>query len=332
MPVSERFRAVLEARREALNQRFAQRGRALDPAAFSAYLQRTADPLVDSAGDGAADAAALALFELGLVALERGLIGASAASPFERVLVGALPRFGAHWRGAPAIVSRAVSNGYDQLRRALDEASAAGWLDAWATLASTCANREELLDAGLALAWKAGLAEARSRALARATARGRDFRMRTLGVPEIDTRPELRFVRPGEASTPLAIAVVARVGGFTGFGGPFRVPPRVGVIDERLVATDGASFVELFADAFGARLVPAPWARGAAELAAVSNPLTPTRPELCHLDAIAGSRYGSLLTSFRDVTSVAATAGMAALTTADSHQLAVIGFRGGAAT
>lgn len=327
-PVSERFRAVLEARRESFNQRFARRGRSLDPATFLAFLRRTVDPLVDAAGDTAAETVATTLFDVGLVALERGLVGAGdgadadAASPFERALLTSLPRFGRHWTDSPAIVTRAAANGYERLRRALDDERAAAWLSGWSELAGACAARDELLDAGLVLAWKAGLAEARARALACAATRGAAFATRTLGAAAIDARPERRFVAPGApADTPVEIAVVARVAGFSGFGGPFRVPPTVTAVGDHVVASDGETPVVIHADVFGARVLPAPWAAEGASGAAAPQ-------ALCHTDEVVRRGFGAfVLDHFRDVTSVASAAGMAAVTTAASHQVAIVGWR-----
>lgn len=326
MPVSERFRAVLEARRESLNERFARRGKNLDPRAFLEYLRRTADPLVDAAGDGAAELVATTLFDLGLVALERGLVGsgdeAGAPSPFEAALVAALPHMERHWTSAPAIVTRAAANGYEHLRRALDDRRAAEWLGAWAAVAGGCASRDELLDAGLVLAWKAGLAEARRQALACVAARGAAFAKVTLGAIAVDARPERRFVAPdAEADTAVELAAITRVGGFRGFGGPFRVPPTVAAVGEQLVASDGEALVVLHADVFGARVLPAPWARDAAAL-------TQSGAAICHSDEIAKRGFGAfVLDHFRDVTSVASAGGLAAVTTADSHHVAIVGWR-----
>lgn len=321
--VSERFRAVLEARRESFNQRFARRGRNLDAAVFLAYLRRTAGPLVEIGGDAAAEAVATTLFEIGLVAMERGLVSATdVPSAFESALVAALPRFGRHFTDAPAIVTRAAANGYEQLRRALDDERASRWLDAWAALAAACASRDELFDAGLVLAWRAGLAEARDRALSRLAARGPEFAKRTLGVASIDARPERRFVAPEAApDVPLELAIVTRLGAFRGFGGSFRVPPTVAAAGDHVVASDGESHLVLHADVFGARILPAPWVGDGAALAHAGA-------TICHADEIAKHGFGAfVLDHFRDVTSVASAGGLAAVTTADSHQIAILGWR-----
>lgn len=321
--VSDRFRAVLEVRRESFNQRFARRGRNLDAAVFLAYLRRTAAPLVEIAGDSAAETTATTLFELGLVALERGLVGASGGpSPFEAALVDALPRFGPHFTDAPAIVTRAAANGYEQLRRAVDDERASRWLDGWAALAAACASRDELFDAGLVLAWKSGLAEARARALSRLAARGPELAQRTLGVASIDARPERRFVSPeAPPDVPLELAIVTRVGAFRGFGGSFRVPPKLAVAGDHVVASDGEVSLVVHADVFGARILPAPWVGDAAALAHASA-------TICHSDEIAKHGFGAFVQDhFRDVTSVASAAGLAAVTTADSHQIAILGWR-----
>lgn len=319
--VSARFHAVLEQHRERLNERFARRGRALDAAAFLRYLRDTVDPLVDGTGDATAGTVALALFEFGFVASERGWIGAEQPSAFERTLVTSLPRFGAHWLDAPVVLLRIVGNGYERLARALDAARACGWIEGLAALAPSLASREEILDAGLVLAWKAGLAEARDAALARSAARTVAFRRATLGAEEVDARPERRFVSPEAGPTVrVAARVMARVGGFLGFGGPFRVPPHVLSIEGRIVATDGNTVTELHADVFGARLIPAGWA-----LDRLTAQATPAPAAVCHAEASARSAFAPAFALLTSATSVASANGMAAATFADTHDVVVIG-------
>ncbi len=319
-PVSARFHAVLERHRERLNERFARRGRTLDAAAFLRYLRDTVDPLVEGAGD-AAEAAALALFEFGFVASERGWLGAEQPSDLERTLVASLPRFGAHWLDAPVALLRIVGNGYERMMRALDGERACRWIEACAALAPSLASREEILDAGLVLAWKAGLAEARDAALARSAARTVAFRRATLGAEEVDARPERRFVPPDAAPTVrVAARAVTRVGGFLGFGGPFRVPPHVLSLEGRIVATDGSTLVELHADVFGARLVPAGWA-----LDRITGEAAPAPTALCHAEAGARSGFTAAFALLASATSVASANGMAAATFADTHDVMVIG-------
>lgn len=318
MPLSARFRAVLEARRDALNARLARHH---PPRAFLDYLARTVDPLVDASGDAAADSVALALFDLGLLGMPRGIIGEEAASSFERALVAHLPGFGPHWTAAPAALIAALGNGYDRLSRELGEAAARGWIQALAEVAPRCATRELLLDAGLVLAWRLGLAEARGAALSGVARLESGVREKLLGVTELDTSRERRFVAPGSKAPLVAFDVVARVGGFIGFGGPFRIPPRAWAAGDRLVATDGDTIVEIHADVFGARTRHLHWT--ANELTNVTCGV-----DAPNLDRAGRVRWAGLertLPVLRNSTSTAAASGMAAVTLADSHAVFVLG-------
>ncbi len=320
--LSERFRAVLLAHREEWNARFERRGRNLEPRAFLDFLARTAGPLVDAAGDASAEAAARALFDLGLTGLERGLVGREEASGFERALVANLPRLGRHWNAAPAPILAALGNAWHGLARELGEPAARSWLEELAAVAGDCATRDALLDAGLVLAWRGGLAEARDTAIARAAALDPALRKSILGAAEIDPSLERRFARPGSTAPLATVSLVARVGAFLGFGGLFRVPPRVCAVDRHLLATDGDTTAEVHADVFGARLRPATWPAEA--LARASTGDEP--PQVGAEGGIRWSGHESRFAELRgEVASVAAVPGMAAVTLADSHAVFVLG-------
>lgn len=318
--VSPRLRAVLEARRDGLNARFRRLGRGHAPAAFLGYLARTVDPLVDGAGDGAADAVLLALFDFGLAAMGRGLVGEDAPSALERALVELLPRFAPHWPADPGALLRALGNAFDRLQRAFGEARARWWMETLATAAPSCATRAILLDVGLALAWRAGLAEARSAALRRSLALDPAARTWLFGAPDLDTSAERRFAPPGSTRPLGPLAVVGRVGGFVGFGGPFRVPPRALATADRLFATDGRVVCEVHADAYGARLCATAPAPAGAERAAPKGAAT--------CDAAGRVRWAGqdqLFPELREASSSAAAAAMLAVTVADSHFVWVLG-------
>lgn len=248
MPVSEATRAILEARREMLNARFVRMGRGSDGTAFLGYLERTVDPLVENGGG---ERVLFALFDLGIIGMPRGLVGEREASRFERLIVDELPRFGEHFQRSPAALVTLVANGFERLSRELGEEHAVTWVRTLASVSGLCGTRTELLEAGLMIAWRTGLAEAR--AAVHALSPRAELVNAIFGVDALDATPRHRFRFPA-ATTLGPLELLAAVGGFAGFGGPFRVPPLLTQVNGTIYASDGMSSFELFADAFGARL------------------------------------------------------------------------------
>jgi len=309
MPVNAKIRALLEPRRDALNLRFQRLGRDLPPNAFLDYLERTVAPLIERMEDGVGEAALLALFDLGLVGMRHGLVGEREATAFERSLSGALSRFGVLWRSAPQQLVRAVGNGFARIEHELGEPSAVWWLDTLAAAAPWCVTREALLDVGLVLGWRAGLAEARDAALARASTMAPDLVSQIFGSPAIDARTERRFCAPGSTRALGDLEIVARLGGFAGFGGAFLAPPRVAATGDRLLASDGNVVVELHADVFGARV----------------RPVHDVAVEVSAAEAYVAPAMLDALPELRGATSLATAASMTAVTLGDSHLVFILG-------
>lgn len=250
---------LLAAHRDELNARFARGAGDLEPAAMLAYMRRTVVPILEAWRAGEPPASVLfALFDLGLVGLRVGVF------ELERVLRAAMPDLQLHVERAPAAVLRALGNGYLTIVRELGAEAASAWLAAIADGAGRCGDRAALLELGCVLAWRAGLAEARDTALECATKLDPALHHALFGAAAIDGDPERRFCKPGSTAALGPVALVGRAGGFVGFGGPFRLPPRPVVVADRMVCTDGSNTFELFADVFGMRFRPAPWAHGEA--------------------------------------------------------------------
>ncbi|MBI4952997.1 MAG: hypothetical protein HY908_13265 [Myxococcales bacterium] len=325
--MSELFRGVCARERERLNALFRAHGRGVEPAVALELLRRTVAPVVDALGAPAASeapAVATALFEVALRGQTRGLFGAHSAGAFETALVAALPGFGPALVRAPLRLLGALGNGWARLERELGPDTATRWLDAWSAVAPSCtASDEALYGAGLVLAWRFGLAEARDKALARAAALGPELCEALTGSSELDPAPERRFAPPGSRARLGPPAVVARVGGFVGFGGPFARPPDVYGLGARLYATDGDVVRELFADVFGARLVPTPLGCEALlEGASEAQVLTVNAAGVVDWD---GARV--TLPALRDAKSGASSPGLAAVALATSHAVFVLGRR-----
>jgi hypothetical protein len=326
--MTSRAEQMLAARRDELNARFARA--AGDPAAEAmlAYLRRTVMPILDGWEGEPADAILLALFDVGLAGMRAGLVGVDEASAFEHALRDHVRGLSAHVERAPAIVLRAVGNGFVHVLREAGTAAAVAWLTALAAGAPRCPDRAALFELGVVLGWRAGLADAREVALecaARLDAAllaavfggggGGGGGSGELGAPP-DADPERRFCRPGSRAPLGPLALVATTGGFIGFGGAFRSPPVPRVVGGRLVCTDGDATFEVFADVFGARLRPAPWAH--------ADAIASTDAGRADVDALVAAVAHD---EVRGAVAAAGATGMIAVTRDDSHKVFVLGRR-----
>lgn len=309
--------SLLAEERERLNALHALLGKGLDPELVYAYVRRTVDPVLAALPHSPTARELHALFELGLVAMRRGLVGGASPSAFERALVRCLPRFGRHFSAAPRELFRRLGNGYARLARELGEPAAIAWIESLAELASEAEGLAELSRWGLVLAWKAGLAEARSAALDVALALPPGRRQAVLGHAALDPSPLARFCRPGHA-TPLGpLREIGVAGGFLGFGGPFRRPPSLRATDAGVVASSAGQSYVLHADAFGLRLVPT--ASTHADAAPEAQPTLGARGKLAWRgQSLTDARYAR-------ASSLVACEGLVALSVADSHHVFVFG-------
>jgi hypothetical protein len=317
--LNEATARLLAQERERLNALHARLGKGVDSEAIYAYLRRTVDPVLGALPSEPESEMLFALFELGLVALRRGLVGGQEPTAFERALVRCLPRFGRHFTGAPRELFRRVGNGYERIARELGEPAAIDWLESLAQLAREAETLDTLSSWGLVLAWKAGLAEARSAALETALALQPAEREALLGSRELDPGPLARFCRPGRAQPLGPLREIGSVGGFLGFGGPFRRPPSLRATEDGVVASSaGQSFV-LHADVFGMRLVRTTHEH--MDAAGEAQPTLGARGKLAWRGHSLGDpRYARAI-------SLVAHEGVVALSLADSHHILVFGLR-----
>ena len=253
------FHAALAARRDYLNAVFRQDGRRVDPDAFLHHLDGVVGPLVNLLAGASAEQAeelTVALYRLSLRAHRQGLLGGDSPSrAIERAFASTLPVLLAAFPERARDLSLAVCNAALRLER-LDAQRADRWLGGMESLGPSCADVDALFALGLVLAWREGAAEFRAAASERFHELSPVLRRATLGVEALAADAERRFAAPLDTGTLGAPEVVARVGGFVGFGGAFRDPPLVVAAEGRLFAFDSQATTEVFADAFGASLRP----------------------------------------------------------------------------
>lgn len=273
----------LRGRRPELNQRFARLARRYPKVDAELALLTLAEVLPAVAGDGQHPATGDLLastYDLALLHVARG----TASRPgIARLLTATLPALRPLLLQRPGVLPAALSNAVEQV--GLDATAYCHTLE---RLAAVVANPAELLDAGAVAAWRCGRAPLRQAALqAMARLPGRAV----LTALEVGDWPEasaelVRTALEQDAWTPLAWRfrdetlqllqregtvppavvralaqprpsrwrIVARVGAWQGFGGPFALPPEMlpaGSRHDLLVRVDG-KVVEVVADAFGA--------------------------------------------------------------------------------
>ena len=325
--------------RERANALLVQARRAnpgLDPEAFASVLARLAPPVVEAAeaaAPGSADAVTAAAYEVLL-----GLVGQGVADHPTIVAAwsGLLPALATAVAADPAGVLAAVTNGAWTLAETPGPRPQE-WLTAMAAVGQAGPiDTAALRKAGLAAAWRAGLAQARGAALVAArelppavtaAALGLDRRSGAAdhdGVAAIvDRLAADRWASVEVDPAPARLTVVARVGGFRGFGGPFVVPPLVGtdgagiMVGALRAATGVADHWDLHADRFGATLVR--------RSSPTAEPIAPAPGWSVNRDGsvIAGDRQ-SAFPALADPTSWTATADTLAVTTDRTHAVVVI--------
>ena len=242
------FQAVLERRREVYNARFRlarHRTGALDPQEFLAYLRDVVGPVVDVATEP--EPVCDALVELSLELASRGRLGGE----FARLLPAVAPFLTADPRRLPMALANAIHH-----LESSPTGSADGWVDTMTELAGHTTSADELLAAGAVAAWRHGLAQLRTAALATAATVPVPLLGIALGTSSTVDLARLAadpWCSPGTTSSP-ALLLVRRVGAFRGFGGTFRRPPTVSTSDDRWYASDGVDTWRVFADRFGVSL------------------------------------------------------------------------------
>ncbi|MCM2317649.1 MAG: hypothetical protein NDJ92_21065 [Thermoanaerobaculia bacterium] len=255
----ERYNALVRER-VASGQRF-------DAAVLAGHLREVVGPVVDSVyrvDPGSVDPVTDVLFRLSLDLVSRDLVGPGTRYPgiaegWKRILPAATPllvRAPQHLAGSLANAAYNVS--------VATGAVPSHWIDEMASLARHCSEVTEFLDVGKITAWRAGLAHYRHGALEACRSLSPDLAALALGVEGgvasygamIERLEADPWIAPAVAARqsidPPALRVVAVTGTFRGFGGPFRIPPKIYLRDGQLVAKDDEAAWTLAADRFGA--------------------------------------------------------------------------------
>jgi hypothetical protein len=263
----EALAKALERKRAHYNALFAearQRNLELEPADLVLHLKGRVAPIfaaLPELSPEAQDRVLDVLYKASLELLTRRLLGNQARGSINRVWEALLPRVAPLIAVAPRRVVAALSNAAFNLDQELS-ARPEQWLASMVAVAPHCSDLETLVAAGQVAAWRAGLPQFRTNALALCGAfspelcalllAGADTAQIPVGVNAIERLQSRRFVYPNGDG--LALTLLGSLGGFSGFGGQFSTPPTLLQVDGTLIAQDHESAWEVHADCFGALL------------------------------------------------------------------------------
>lgn len=262
MSVSSALAKVLAAARPSFNARVAAVRRSqtgFDEQVFSAIVTGLLDPVVVSVEAAAPDRTAAVVdagFNIALTMAARRLAGPGARRDVvDRLWREVLPALAGPVSERPRALMGGLTNAVLNIA-ATPGARPGDWL-AMMTQVAPMVTGDTLLQIGQVLAWRAGMSHYRDGALQAADALPPETSLALLKAKGdwAKVRARLaadRWWRPDSA----AADNEARIGGFTGFGGPFPQPPQVRAGLDGFVVRSGDRTLLLIADAYGATLHP----------------------------------------------------------------------------
>ncbi|WP_162410141.1 hypothetical protein [Pseudoxanthomonas daejeonensis] len=277
---------ALAARRTVLNQRVAEarhRWPSLDLPAFAGFVGGTLDEVcqaVEGVDVSATTRVCEVAFELGLDLVAQGYAGPKARLPWvENAWRSLAPSVAPLLAREPLETLGAITNAAVRLG-SLPDIRVAEWISLMVGLARQCDSVQTLRDLGAVCAWRAGMTHMRGPALTRADSLPASLAIAAVGGVGTEwstLRERMASERWWNPSTADVDAQGRSVGGFTGLGGPFAVPPQVRAVADGFVAESGGRYYLVLADAYGAVVLPASAEEFAAGTAIRPRDLTITR-------------------------------------------------------
>lgn len=263
--LAEPLAGVLAGQRDNLNNRIAvlRRGRPrLTDEVLHSHFHLFLSPLAEALADAGPsfDKILVPLITLSLELLAQGVLDGSGESVLARAWQKALP-LAACLRANPRQTAAVLTNGIYSLSRIVGSRMDP-WIDRMGRAGPHCLSLELFRSAGLAAAWRSGVASAREAAVKVLGEFSDELRaaiMGDFGGP-VDWA---KFARdpwaelPGE---PRRLRLVGSVGGFLGLEGPFLSPPEAGRDDHGLLLQEKDRAWRVDADLFGLTLRSLPGA------------------------------------------------------------------------
>lgn len=265
MGLSPVFTRVLSEQREGFNRRVGAarvRNPGFDTAAFTAFLEAQADPLLQVVlAQNQGDEVALvdALFDAAITLTEHRWVGQGArAQLINRLWSDVLPAYAPVIASTPKVTIAAFSNATIKVSQAqgvrIDQ-----WLGLMASLGDKVRTLDEARSLVVICAWRSGVSYLRDVALAGTANLPPDLACAAVGAKGDNNWGQLaeKFATHLWWAPDARIAPMGyMVGGFTGFGGHFSAPPKVVILNDRFVAQSGGRNFVVCADAYGATLRP----------------------------------------------------------------------------
>lgn len=283
----------------------------INPQLLTAWIVRVIEPVVSASAKTEAEAGKI--FQC-LYRAVLPLLGNQLAVSFEReyqqawMMLAKAPHL---MQGSPSRIVGALNSALQTIRTYKPEKVSA-WINLMEQTIPECKTAEDFLRCGRIYAWLSGLAHLREKAMDDIVA----------------LSPSIKAFIEKHSSTSLADAIgrhwffdkdpsfAGVAGGFTGFGGPFRSPPRVSMMDNLIVAADNMSSCALFTDSFGSTIITeVPFT--ASEIIAQSTP----KPFLNFKN-----HNNKTLTPYNDVTSAVVTKNTLVMTRESSFLLYIYGW------
>ena len=342
------FVESLATERESLNKRFAQRLRAgarVEPQAFMAHLRDTVNPsiaAVDAVFPERVRGVVVALYEISLELFAASLLGPQAKQPvIAQLWREVLPATAKLLAREPQRVAGSLTNAVHQIAsqsgtRPLD------WLTRLHEVASECTSVDQLLDAGKIIAWQSGMVQYRSAALQTVLRMPHNVAVRALRLPATTSAQQLKATvdrstrnlwwrwnsNGGQTDGKPELKVVAAVGAFRGFGGPFLRPPTIRCQDNHLFVSDGMFEWQLLADAFGTLFQRVGDALPAAEREQAARQGSDRNAEINRKGEVSWGNDNARFPHLADATSSACDGSTLGVTIATSHHVFLIGRSG----
>lgn len=277
MKVSPALAQLLADRRKTLNGRVAAaraRSPNFDQAALSAFLVEIFDPLLEEVLAVRPDGGPAFVetgFDMVVALVEHGWAGEQKrALPVRQLWRDVAPGMASMVAANPRATLGALTNAAIKLAQA-DHVRLPDWMRTLQAVGARAGSAAELRAIATLAAWRAGAAHLRQAALAVSI----DPALACEAVGATGKADWTRLVSSFAGNrwwTPDASAPADghRLGAFTGFGGRFPEPPRLGVLGNGFILSSAGEHFLLEADAYGATLRPVPREDGEAA--------TPARP------------------------------------------------------
>lgn len=262
---------ALAANRERFNALAAQtfhNNPGLDSSGFEAVVREQLQPLVDAVEAVAPERARKAagqLFEIALTLFGQRYLGSGSRTPLLPALwQHLLPKVALLLAQSPRRVAGSLSNAAINIGQE-DAGIGQRWLKRLHSIASGFGTVDELLDASLLLAWRAGLPHYRETALERWKMLPDRLKLPCIGIEADDPPPPMDALQQALANPwhpphlagrqiDVRLTVVGKTGRFRGLGGQFGEPPLLAGDGTDIIAYDGEGSFSIWADCFGLSL------------------------------------------------------------------------------